>query len=113
MFGDVDPASELAQDEIFGPVLAVTRFRDDDEAVALANGTRYGLAAYVITRDIDRALRVASDLDAGNIGINGAGAPAGWSAPSGGVKDSGYGKVGGREGIMEYVRTKNVLIALS
>ncbi len=113
VFGDVDPASELAQDEIFGPVLAVTRFRDDDEAVALANGTRYGLAAYVITRDIDRALRVASDLDAGNIGINGAGAPAGWSAPSGGVKDSGYGKVGGREGIMEYVRTKNVLIALS
>ncbi len=113
VFGEVDPASEIAQDEVFGPVLAVTRFTDEDEAVALANGTRYGLAAYLITQDIDRALRVASELDAGNIGINGAGAPAGWSAPSGGVKDSGYGKVGGREGIMEYIRTKNVLVALS
>jgi aldehyde dehydrogenase (NAD+) len=113
VFGDVDPASELAQDEVFGPVVAVTRFSSEDEAIALANGTRYGLAAYVLTRDISRALRVASELDAGNVGINGAGAPAGWSAPSGGVKDSGYGKVGGREGIMEYVRTKNVLVALS
>ena len=113
VFDDVDPASELAQDEVFGPVLAITRVRDEQEAVALANGTRYGLAAYLITRDLDRALRVASDLDAGNIGVNGAGAPAGWSAPSGGFKDSGYGKVGGREGILEYVRTKNVLIAFS
>ena len=112
VFGDVDPTSEIAQEEVFGPVLAVTRFTDEDEAIALANGTRYGLAAYLITQDIDRALRVASELDAGNIGINGAGAPAGWSAPSGGVKDSGYGKVGGREGIMEYIRTKNVLVAL-
>ena len=94
-------------------MLAVMRFTDEEEAIALANGTRYGLAAYLITQDIDRALRVASELDAGNIGINGAGAPAGWSAPSGGVKDSGYGKVGGREGIMEYIRTKNVLVALS
>jgi acyl-CoA reductase-like NAD-dependent aldehyde dehydrogenase len=111
VFGDVDPASELAQHEVFGPVLAVTRFHDEDDAVALANGTRYGLAAYVLSQDIDRALRVADALDAGNIGINGAGAPAGWSAPSGGVKDSGYGKVGGREGIMEFVRTKNVLVA--
>jgi aldehyde dehydrogenase (NAD+) len=113
VFGEVDPESELAQEEVFGPVLAVTRFTEEDEAIALANGTRYGLAAYLITQDIDRALRVASELDAGNIGINGAGAPAGWSAPSGGVKDSGYGKVGGREGIMEYIRTKNVLVALS
>jgi aldehyde dehydrogenase (NAD+) len=113
VFGDVDPQSELAQKEVFGPVLAVSRFSDEAEAIAQANATRYGLAAYVLSRDISRAIRVASELDAGNIGINGAGAPAGWSAPFGGVKDSGYGKVGGREGIMEYVRTKNVLVALS
>ena len=112
VFGDVDNQSELAQDEIFGPVLSVIRFSDDEEGAALANDTNYGLAAYVLTQDIDRALRLVSALDAGNIGVNGAGAPAGWAVPSGGVKDSGYGKVGGREGLMEYVRTKNVLIAL-
>ena len=113
VFGDVDPESGLAVEEIFGPVLAVSRFSDEEEAISQANATRYGLVAYVLSRDLDRAVRVASELDAGNIGINGAGAPAGWSAPSGGVKDSGYGKVGGREGIMEYIRTKNLLIALS
>jgi aldehyde dehydrogenase (NAD+) len=112
VFGDVDNRSVLAQNEIFGPVLSVIRFGDDDEAVALANDTKYGLAAYVLTQDIDRALQMVSGLDAGNIGVNGAGAPAGWAVPSGGVKDSGYGKVGGRQGLMEYVRTKNVLIAL-
>ena len=95
-------------------MLAISRFGNETEAVSQANATRYGLAAYVLTRDLfHRAIRVASELDAGNIGVNGAGAPAGWSAPSGGVKDSGYGKVGGREGIMEYIRTKNVLVALS
>jgi aldehyde dehydrogenase (NAD+) len=85
----------------------------EDEAVALANGTRYGLAAYVHTSDISRALRLASALTAGNIGINGAGAPAGYAAPFGGVKDSGYGREGGRHGIMEFLTTKNVAIALA
>jgi aldehyde dehydrogenase (NAD+) len=113
VFGDVDPASEIAQSEVFGPVLAITRFATEDEAVALANGTRYGLAAYVHTRDISRALRLASALTAGNIGINGAGAPAGYAAPFGGVKDSGYGREGGRDGIMEFLTTKNVAIALA
>ena len=59
MFADVDPASPLAQEEIFGPVLAIGPFDDEDEAVALANGTRYGLAGYVWTRDLGRAHRVA------------------------------------------------------
>jgi aldehyde dehydrogenase (NAD+) len=113
VFGDVAPASEIAQSEVFGPVLAITRFATEDEAVALANGTRYGLAAYVHTRDISRALRLASALTAGNIGINGAGAPAGYAAPFGGVKDSGYGREGGRDGIMEFLTTKNVAIALA
>lgn len=113
VFGDVDPASEIAQNEVFGPVLAITRFSTEAEAVALANGTAYGLAAYIHTTNIDRALRLASQLVAGNIGINGHGAPAGYAAPFGGVKDSGYGREGGREGIMEFMNVKNVAIALA
>jgi aldehyde dehydrogenase (NAD+) len=113
VFGNVDPSSEIAQSEVFGPVLAITPFATEEEAVTLANGTRYGLAAYVHTRDIDRALRLASELVAGNIGINGHGAPAGYAAPFGGVKDSGYGREGGRHGIMEFITTKNVAIAMS
>jgi aldehyde dehydrogenase (NAD+) len=113
VFGDVDPASEIAQNEVFGPVLAITRFSSEAEAVALANGTAYGLAAYIHTTNIDRALRLASQLVAGNIGINGHGARAGYAAPFGGVKDSGYGRECGREGIMEFMNVKNVAIALA
>ncbi|MFY1638026.1 aldehyde dehydrogenase family protein [Solwaraspora sp. WMMB335] len=112
VFADVDPASELATEEIFGPVLSVLRFRTEAQAVELANASRYGLAGYVHTRDVDRALRVASALDVGNVGINGAGAPAGPFAPFGGVKQSGYGKVGGLAGLLEFTRTKNVLLAV-
>jgi aldehyde dehydrogenase (NAD+) len=103
----------LARQEIFGPVLAITGFSSDAEAVELANGTGYGLAAYIHTSSIDRALRLSSELIAGNIGINGHGAPAGYAAPFGGVKDSGYGREGGRAGIMEFVHIKNVAISLS
>ena len=66
MFGDVDQASDLARNEIFGPVLSILRFRDEDEVVALANDTPYGLAAYVYTRDIARAHRLARALDVGS-----------------------------------------------
>lgn len=113
VLGEVDPDSEIAQQELFGPVLSVLRFRGEDHAVALANATRYGLAAYVHTRDIGRALRLASSLDSGNVGINGAMAPASYAAPFGGVKDSGFGREGGREGIMEFLRVKNVAIAIN
>ena len=68
MFGDVDNASDLAQHEIFGPVLSIVRFPDEDEAVALANGTAYGLGGLVFTRDLDRAHRLAERLDAGYVG---------------------------------------------
>jgi len=108
----VDPASEIAQSEVFGPVLAVLPFDTEAEAVEIANGTVYGLAAYVHTRDISRALRLSSALVAGNIGVNGHGAPAGYRAPFGGVKDSGYGREGGREGIMEFLSVKNVAITV-
>jgi acyl-CoA reductase-like NAD-dependent aldehyde dehydrogenase len=109
---DVDNKSEIGQTEVFGPVLCVMRFRDEDEAVDIANDSPFGLAAYVHTADLNRALRLAQRLDAGTIGINGGTAPAGNRAPYGGFKDSGYGKEGGREGILEFLRVKNVNIAL-
>jgi aldehyde dehydrogenase (NAD+) len=111
-FADVEPDSELAQAEVFGPVLAITSFSDEAEAIAVANGTEFGLAGYLHTRDLGRAHRMAAALDAGNIGINGGGAPAGPSAPFGGVKQSGYGREGGVEGVREFIRTKNVEIKL-
>jgi aldehyde dehydrogenase (NAD+) len=111
VFGDVDPASPLAQDEIFGPVLAVAPFDDEEQAVALANGTRYGLAGYVWTRDLGRAHRVAAALDAGYVSVNGMAAlPP--SAPFGGWGASGHGVEGGRWGIHEFLRLKNVHVSL-
>ena len=109
VLADVDPRSDIAQEEIFGPVLCVTPFDDEDEAVALANGTRYGLAAYVQTSSMQRARRMIDVLDAGNVHINGSGpGPVSPASPFGGVKQSGYGRQGGREGIAEFLHTKNV-----
>lgn len=113
VFGDVDPVSPLAQQEVFGPVLSVMRFTGEDEAAELANNTPYGLAAYVQTTDVARAHRFAARLTAGNVGINGAGANNGPVAPFGGYKDSGYGREGGLAGIEEYLRSKTVSLNLS
>ena len=111
VFGDVDPASPLAQEEIFGPVLAVIPFDDVDEAIEIANATRYGLAGYVWTNDLRRAHRVADALDAGYVSVNGMAAlPPG--APFGGWKASGHGVEGGRWGVHEFVRLKNVHVTL-
>jgi aldehyde dehydrogenase (NAD+) len=112
VFGDVDNSSDLAQHEIFGPVLSIVRFRDEDEAVALANGTAYGLGAIVFTNDLRRAHRVAARLDAGSVGVN-AFPPMPASAPFGGVKQSGFGREGGRAGIDEFLRLKNVYVSLA
>ena len=111
LFGDVDHHSELAREEIFGPVLSVLRFHDEDEVIAQANDSEFGLGAYVYTTDVSRAYRMATQLDAGLVVANG---PAGLSptTPFGGFKQSGYGREGGRQGLEEYLRIKNILLGI-
>jgi aldehyde dehydrogenase (NAD+) len=111
VFADVDNDSELARNEVFGPVLAISRFSTEPQAVELANDNSYGLAAYVHTSNVSRAHRVADDLAAGYIGINSFPAMTA-SAPFGGTKGSGFGREGGRAGIEEYVHHKNVYLPL-
>ena len=111
VFGDVDPAGTLAQEEIFGPVLSIIRVHGEDEAIRVANETRYGLGGYLWTADLRRAHRVADALEAGWIGVNGF-PPMPPNAPFGGVKESGFGREGARAGIDEFVRLKNVWMDL-
>jgi aldehyde dehydrogenase (NAD+) len=112
IFSDVKPRSELAQQEVFGPVLSILRFETEEEAVQIANATSYGLAAFVHTRDLDRTHRVAGELRAGGIFVNGATLVEPDTA-FGGLGLSGYGREGGRFGIEEYIRPKTVAIAQS
>lgn len=107
VFADVDPECELAQQEVFGPVLAIMPFRDEDEAVRIANNTRYGLSGYIQTGDLTRALRVAEEIKTGEVLINGGSNVAVWR-PFGGIGMSGQGKEGGRAGIEEFLRLKGV-----
>ncbi|MGV8874865.1 MAG: NAD-dependent succinate-semialdehyde dehydrogenase [Rhodococcus sp. (in: high G+C Gram-positive bacteria)] len=101
--------AQLLQDEIFGPVAAIVGFDTEDEAVAAANDTRYGLVAYFFTENLDRALRVSAALDTGMVGVN-RGAISDAAAPFGGVKESGFGREGGSEGIEEYLETKYIAL---
>jgi aldehyde dehydrogenase (NAD+) len=109
-FADVDPQSELAQREVFGPVLAIMPFEDEDEAVSIANCTKYGLSSYIHTNDLRRAHRVAERLHAGVSMVNGAPSVLA-NRPFGGVGLSGYGKEGGPAGLAEFQRTKTVAIS--
>jgi succinate-semialdehyde dehydrogenase/glutarate-semialdehyde dehydrogenase len=108
--GITDDAS-LLREEIFGPVAPVKTFRTDDEAVAAANASEFGLVAYVFTRDLNRALRVSEALEVGMLGLN-KGLVSNPAAPFGGVKQSGFGREGGREGIDEYLSVKYVAVDL-
>ena len=107
----VDSTMRIAQEETFGPVLGLTEFATEDEALALANSTPFGLAAYAHTRDHARLFRVAEGLEHGIIGMN-TGMISAANVPFGGVKHSGYGREGGRFGIDEYLVTKYVAVAL-
>ncbi|GAB3684654.1 aldehyde dehydrogenase family protein [Salinisphaera aquimarina] len=109
IYADVSPAMRIYREEIFGPVLTVTPFADEDEALALANDCDYGLAAGVFTADIDRALRLASRIEAGYIMVNEYFA-GGIGAPFGGCKLSGYSRERGLVALENYTRTRNVVI---
>jgi succinate-semialdehyde dehydrogenase / glutarate-semialdehyde dehydrogenase len=102
--------AHLVREEIFGPVAAIQTFRSDDEAVALANDCEVGLASYVYTRDLARGLRVAERIEAGMVGLN-RGMVSEPAAPFGGVKQSGLGREGGHEGVMEFLETQYVSVS--
>jgi acyl-CoA reductase-like NAD-dependent aldehyde dehydrogenase len=112
VFASVDNASALAQTETFGPVVSVIPFRDESEAVRIANDTTYGLNAFVQTADLKRAHRVARQLRAGSVWVNQFSdiAPQG---PYGGYKQSGFGRTGGLEGLHEFMQVKNIRIAMA
>jgi succinate-semialdehyde dehydrogenase/glutarate-semialdehyde dehydrogenase len=108
--GVTDDAT-MRREEIFGPVAPVSTFEAEADAIAAANGTEFGLVAYVFTRDVKRALRVSEALEVGMVGLN-RGLVSNPAAPFGGVKESGFGREGGREGIEEYLTTKYVAVDL-
>lgn len=111
VFTDVRPDMAIARDEIFGPAISLTRFRDTDEAITMANATDYGLVAGVFTRDLDRALQTAQRLEAGQVFINEWFA-GGVETPFGGMRRSGYGREKGLEALDNYLQTKNVAVRL-
>jgi acyl-CoA reductase-like NAD-dependent aldehyde dehydrogenase len=110
---DVANTSQIAQHEVFGPVLAVTPFDTEDEAIALANGTAYGLGAYIHTQNLRRAHHMAGQLHAGQIQVNGSGEAMQPNVPFGGWKQSGYGRLGGEQGLHEFLQVKNVWMNLA
>ncbi len=107
----VPTSAKVFREEIFGPVAPIIEFDTDDEGIALANDTEYGLVAYAFTRDVTRAITVAERLETGMVGLN-QGIVSNPAAPFGGVKASGLGREGGAEGIDEYLETKYVGIKL-
>ncbi len=111
VLNDVSKEADLRYEEIFGPVAPIFSFDSEDEAIAAANDTEYGLVAYVFTSDLKRALRVIESLEVGMVGLN-QGMVSNAAAPFGGVKQSGFGREGGAEGIEEYLETKYVAINL-
>jgi succinate-semialdehyde dehydrogenase/glutarate-semialdehyde dehydrogenase len=108
---DVPPGSPATEEEIFGPVAPIVSFTSDDEVLANANGTEYGLVAYVYTGDLARGLRLSEALDFGMVGLN-RGVVSDPAAPFGGVKQSGIGREGGHEGLTEYLQTKYISFPL-
>ncbi|HRK23404.1 MAG TPA: aldehyde dehydrogenase family protein [Beijerinckiaceae bacterium] len=110
VYHHVDPASELVQQEVFGPVLAAMPFDSEDEAIRLANGTAYGLVAGVWSKDGARALRVARKVRVGQVFVNGYGAGGGIELPFGGMKKSGHGREKGFEALYEFGALKTMIV---
>ena len=106
---DVPATARIFKEEVFGPVAPVIGFDTEEEGIAAANDTEYGLAAYIYTQGLDRALRVAEAIEAGMVGVN-RGVISDPAAPFGGVKESGFGREGGSEGIEEYLDTKYIAL---
>jgi succinate-semialdehyde dehydrogenase / glutarate-semialdehyde dehydrogenase len=111
VLGNVSDDARVLREEIFGPVAPVTSFDSEEDAIARANETEYGLVAYVFTRDIKRAIRVCEGLETGMVGLN-QGMVSNAGAPFGGVKQSGIGREGGKEGLEEFLETKYVAVNL-
>jgi succinate-semialdehyde dehydrogenase/glutarate-semialdehyde dehydrogenase len=111
VLADVLPSMRCAREETFGPVAPLFRFKDEAEAIALANATEYGLAAYFYARDVSRVWRVAEALEYGIVGIN-VGIVANEVGPFGGVKQSGIGREGSKYGIEEYLEIKYLCMAV-
>jgi aldehyde dehydrogenase (NAD+) len=107
VFANVTPAMTIAREEIFGPVLSIMPYETEAQVVELANDTVYGLAGYVQSRDLAHARRVASELRAGQVNLNGA--PGDMAAPFGGYKQSGNGREWGKYGFEEFLEIKAVL----
>jgi succinate-semialdehyde dehydrogenase / glutarate-semialdehyde dehydrogenase len=106
----VPDSAEMLREEIFGPVAAIQTFASEDEVIARANDTEYGLVAYLYTRDLGRGMRVSERLDFGMIGLN-RGLVSDPAAPFGGTKQSGIGREGAHEGMMEFMETQYVSVA--
>src|SRR5437588_2742261 len=111
VLAQVPAGARALAEEIFGPVAPIATFATDEEALAAANGTEFGLVAYVYTRDLQRAFRVCEGIETGMVGLN-QGVVSNPAAPFGGVKQSGFGREGGFEGIGEYLETKYVAMSL-
>jgi succinate-semialdehyde dehydrogenase / glutarate-semialdehyde dehydrogenase len=109
VLSDVPPGSAILREEIFGPVAPIVTFTDEAEAVRLANDTEFGLVAYVYTGDLARGLRVSEALEAGMVGLN-RGLVSDPAAPFGGVKQSGIGREGGHEGMLDYLESKYIAV---
>jgi len=110
VIADIQPGSEILREEIFGPVVALSSFESQEDAIRLANDTEYGLSAYIYTSDLKRGLQVCNRIESGMIALN-RGLVSDPAAPFGGVKQSGLGREGSHHGLLEFAEAKYVAVS--